>query len=89
MANYEEARFTLTNTQLNKLKSAAKGYTETILILSKKKFEDKELSHELFLITRQKTKIRNAFTNNTFLDIKLSKIQLTKIIQSHGFLVRL
>ena len=40
MANYQEARVKLTNTQLNKLKSAAKNKRETILRLSKKSSED-------------------------------------------------
>ena len=56
MANYQETRAKLTNTQLNKLKSAEKNKTVTILRTNKKKFEDKELPHELFLTTRQ-TKI--------------------------------
>ena len=64
MANYQEARIKLTNTQSKKLKSAAKNKTETILRLTKKSFEDEELPFELFLATRQTTKIRNAFANN-------------------------
>ena len=48
MANYPEVKDKLTNTQLNKLKSAAKNKTQTILTLNKKKFEDEELPHELF-----------------------------------------
>ena len=60
MANYQEARVKLTNTQLNKLKSAAKNKTGTILRMNKKNFRDEELPHE-FLTTRQTTKIRNAF----------------------------
>ena len=57
--NYQKARVKLTTTKLSKLKSAAKNNTETILRLNKKIFEDDELPHELFLITRQTTKIRN------------------------------
>ena len=64
MDSYQEGRVRLTNTQLKKLKSAAKNKTGTILRLNKKKFEDKEFPHELFLTTRQTTKIRNAFANN-------------------------
>ena len=45
--------------------------------------------HELLLTTRQKTKLRNAFNNNMSTDIKLSKAQISKIIQSGGFLVSL
>ena len=84
MVNYQEAKVKLTNTQLNKLKSAAKHRTGTILRLNNKKFEDEELPHELFLTSRQTTKIRNAFTNNMSIDIKLSKAQISKIIQSGG-----
>ena len=46
-------RVKLTNTELNKLKSAAKNKTMAILRLNKKIFKDEELPHELFLITRQ------------------------------------
>ena len=64
MASVKLASVKLTNTQLNKLKSAAKNKTETILRLNKNNFEDEELPHELFLTTTQTTKIRNAFANN-------------------------
>ena len=37
-------------------------------------------------MTRQKAKLRKALNNNTSTDIKLSKAQITKIIQSDGFL---
>ena len=70
MASYQEARVKLTNTQLNKLKSAGKNKTGTILRLTKKNFEDEELLNELFLTTRQTTKIRNAFENNMSADKK-------------------
>ena len=49
MANYQEARVKLKNTQLNKWKSAAHNRTETILRVNKKNFEDEEFWHELFL----------------------------------------
>ena len=38
------------------------------------------LPHELLLTTRQKTKVRNAFNNNMSADLKLSKVQINKII---------
>ena len=50
-------------------------------------FDKNNLPHELLLTTRQKTKLRNAFNNNMSADIKLSKAQISKIIQSGGFLV--
>ena len=84
MENYEETRVKITNTQLKKLKSAAKDKTETILRLNKKSCEDEELLHEVFLTTRQTTEKRNAFVNNMSTDIKLSKAQIYKIIQSGG-----
>ena len=40
MANYQETRVNLTNTQLNKLNSAVTNKTGTILRLNKNKFED-------------------------------------------------
>ena len=86
MANYEEARIKLTNTQLNKLKSEAKNKTGTTLRITKKNFQDEELPHELLLKARQKTKIRNVFVSNLSTDIKLSRTQLSKIIQSDRFL---
>ena len=45
--------------------------------------------HELLLTTRQKTTIRNAFNNNMSTDLKLSKTQINKIIQSEEFLGKL
>ena len=43
MANYQEGRVKLASKQLNKLKSAARNKTGTILRLNKKTFEDEEL----------------------------------------------
>ena len=73
MANYQESRGKLTNTPLNKLRSAAKSKTRTILRLNNKDFEDEEFPNELFLTTRQTTTLRNAVDNNMSTDIKLSK----------------
>ena len=47
MANYQKAGVKLTNTQLNKLKYAAKCKTGTILWINKKNF------HEVFAIWRR------------------------------------
>ena len=38
------------------------------------------------MTTKQKTKLRNAFNNNMSADLKLSKAQISKIIQSGAFL---
>ena len=45
-----------------------------------------DLSHELLLTTRQKTKLRNSLNNNTSTDLKFSKAQINKVIQSGGLL---
>ena len=42
--------------------------------------------HELLLTTRQKTKLKNALDNNISTYLKLSKDQISKVIQSGGFL---
>ena len=65
MANYQEERVKITNTQLNKLKSAARNNIRTILRLNNKHFEDEELLHELFLTTKQTAKTRIPFANNS------------------------
>ena len=58
MTNFQEARVKLTNTQLNKLKSAGKNKAGTTLKITKNKFQDEELPHKLFLTIKQKNKIR-------------------------------
>ena len=65
---------------------AVKNKTGTTLRISTGMFHENNLPHELLLTMRQKTKLRNALNNNTSIDIKLSKAQITKIIQSGGFL---
>ena len=75
----------LTDTQLKKLKTVVKNKTGTTLRMSLKMFEGNNLSYELLLTTSQKTKLRNAFNNNMSLNIKLSKVKVSKIIQSGRF----
>ena len=45
--------------------------------------------HKLSLTNRQVSNLRKAFVNHLSPDIKLSKTQLSKLIQSGGFLGRL
>ena len=52
-------------------------------------FNWNNLPHELSLTTRQTTKLRNAIENNMSTDIRLSKAQISKIIQSGRFLGKL
>ena len=86
MVEYSKVNVRISDTQLKKLKTAVKDNTRTILRINLKMFDGNNLPHELLLTTRQKKKLRNAFNNNMSTDIKLSKAQITKIIQSGGFL---
>ena len=89
MVEYSEINCKLTNVQLNKLKKAVKSNEGATLRLGIKYFNKDEHSHELLLTTRQNTKLRNAINNNSSTDIKLSKAQIKKIIQSRGCLGKL
>ena len=86
MVEYNKVDVKLSDTQLKKLKTAVKNKTGTALRISLKMFNGNDLPHELLLTTRQKTKLRNAFNNKMSTDLKLSKAQIFKIIQSGGFL---
>ena len=86
MVEYSKVNVKLSDTQLKKLKTAVKDKTGTTLRISLKMFDGNDLPHELLLTTRQKTNLRNAFNNNMSTDLKLSKAQISKIIQSGGFL---
>ena len=86
MVEYNKKNVKLSNTQLKKIKTAVKNKTGTTLRINLKMFNGNNLPHELLLTTRQKTKVRNAFNNNMSTDLKLSKAQISKIIQFGGFL---
>ena len=89
MVKYNEVNCKLTNVQLNKLKKAVKSNEGATLRLGIRNFNKDETLHELLLTTRQDTKLRNVVNNNSATDIKLSKAQIEKIIQSGGFLGKL
>ena len=91
MTQYNSLNVKLSNSQLNKLKSAIKNETEVVLRLSSNMIGDNETNfpHKLLLTNRQVSNLRKAFANNSSIDIKLSKTQLSKMIQSGGFLSRL
>ena len=91
MTQYNNLNVKLSNSQLNKLKSAIKNETEVVLRLSSNMIGNNETNfpHKLLLTDRQVSNIRKSFANNSSADIKLSKIQLSKMIQSGGFLSRL
>ena len=91
MTQYNSLNVTLSNSQLNKLKSAIKIKSEVVLRLSSNMIGDDETNfpHKLLLTNRQVANLRKAFANHLSTDIKLSKTQLSKMIQSGGFLGRL
>ena len=91
MTQYDSLNVKLSNSQLNKLKSAIKNENGVVLRLSSNMIGDNETNfpHQLLLTTRQVVNIRKAFASNSSIDIKLSKTQLSKMIQSGGFLGRL
>ena len=86
MVEYSKLDVKSSDTQLKKLKTAVKNKIGTALRISLKMFNGNDLPHELLLTTRQKMKVRNAFNNNMSTDLKLSKAQISKIIQSGEFL---
>ena len=86
MVEYSKVNVKLSDTQLKKLKTGAKVKTGTTLRISLKMFDRNNLPHELLLTTRQKTKLINAFNNNMSTNLKLSKGQISKIIQYGGLL---
>ena len=86
MVEYSKLNVKLSDIQLKKLKAAVKDKTGITLRMSLKMFAENDLPHESLLTTRQKTKLTNAFNNNMSTDLKLYKAQISKIIQSRGFL---
>ena len=86
MVEYSKINVKLSDTQLKNVKTAVKDKTRTTLRISLNMFNGNDLPHELLLTTKQKTKLRNAFNNNISTNLKLSKAQISKIIQSEGCL---
>ena len=89
MVEHNKINCKLSNVQINKFKKVVKSNEGATLRLGIKNFNKDELPHELLLPTRQSTKLRNAINNNLATDIKLSKVQIKKLIQSGGFLGKL
>ena len=77
MTQYNSLNVKLSNSQLNKLKSAIESETEVVLRLSTNMVGDNEtnFSHKLLLTNKQVANLRKAFANHLSTDIKLSKTQ--------------
>ena len=93
MTQYNSLNVKLSNAQLNKLKSSIKNETDVVLRISSSMVgnsnDNTNFPHELLLTNRQVANICKAFAKNTSTDIKLSKTQLSKMIQAGGCLGRL
>ena len=80
----------LSNSQLNKLKSAIKNGTEVTLNISSNLIgnsnDETNYPNKLLLPDTQISKIRKAFTTNSSANIRFPKTQLSKIVQLGGFL---
>ena len=90
MTQYNSLNVKLSNSQLSKLKSSIKNETDVVLRISSNMVgnsnDNTNFPNEILLTNRQVANVRKAFAKNTSTDIKLSKTQLSKMIQSGGFL---
>ena len=89
MTQYSTLNVKLSNSQLNKLKSAITKGTEVTLNLIGSFNDEANFPHKSLLTNTQVSKICKAFANGSSANIKFSKMQLSKIVQSRGFLCRL
>ena len=90
MTQYNSLNVKLSNSELNRLKLSIKNEIDVVLRISSNMVtnsnDDTNFPHDLLLNNRQVANIRKAFAKNTSTDIKLSKTQLSKMIQSGGSL---
>ena len=93
MTQYNRVNVKLSNSPLNKLKSAIRNENDVVIRLSPNMIGDSNdksnFPHELLLTNRQVSSTRKPFLNNSSVDIKFSKTQLSKMIQTGGFLGKL
>ena len=82
MTQYNSLNVKLSNSQLNKFKSAIKNENEVVLRLPPNMIGDNESNfpHQLLLTNRQVANICKDFANNLSIDIKISKTQLSEMI---------
>ena len=78
MVEYNKVNVKLSDSQLNKFKSAVKNQTETTLIMNVRIFNGNNLPHELLSTTRQTTRLRIAIEKNMSTDIKLCRAHISK-----------
>ena len=85
MVEYNKVNVKLSDSQLNKQKTGVKNRQDLTLSMNIKIFNGNNLPHEFLLTTRQKAKLRNTFENNMSSAIRLSRAQISRIIQLVGF----
>ena len=88
MTQYKGLNVKLSNSNITKLKSVIKNETDVVLKLSSNMIGDDgtDFPHKLLLTSRQAENLCKAFAYKSSTDIKLSKTQTSKMIQSVGFL---
>ena len=83
MSQYNSLNVKLSNSQLNKLKSAIKNENDVVLRSSSNMTgnsdDEANFPHKLLLTNRQVANLGKAFDNHTSTDSELSKAQLTKM----------
>ena len=93
MIQYNSLNVKLSNSQLDKLKSAIVDGTEVVLRLLSNMIDDSDdkinFPPELLLTNKKVASLRKAFAHKSSIDMKLSKTQISKMIQSEEFLGRL
>ena len=94
MTKYNTLNVKLSNSQLNKLKSAIKNGTGITLInlwsnIIGDSNDENIFPHKLLLTNTQVSSLRKAFANKSSASVMLWKIELHKTGQSRGFLGRL
>ena len=89
MIRYNRLNVKLSNSQLNKLKLVIKNEAEVVLTLTSNMIgnsdNDTSFSHKSLLTNKKPTNLCKPFANYLLADVKLSKTQLSKIIQSGRF----
>ena len=93
MTQYNTLHVKLYNSQLNLLNSGIKNFTEVTLNLSSNAIghsnDNFNFPNKLLLTDKQVLMLCKAFVRNSAANIKLSKTQISKIVQLEGFLGRL
>ena len=93
MTHHNRVNVELSNSHLNKLKFAIKNGNDLVIRICPNMIGDfndqTNFPHELWLTDRQVSSIRKTFSNDSSVDIKFSKNELLKMIQSGGFLGKL